>query len=123
MFTFVRTLFRNLVRQPATRLYPFEVREPIPAFRGHLVIDPAVCIYCGICSKRCPANAIAVSKDPKSWTLDPYRCILCSYCADVCPKKCLKMNPSHVRKDTPAPAAAPKPKPAPGAEIFPNPEA
>jgi formate hydrogenlyase subunit 6/NADH:ubiquinone oxidoreductase subunit I len=95
MLTMLKNIFRNLTSRPATRRYPFVVREPIPGSRSRLEIDPAVCIYCGICARRCPANAIAVSKDPKSWTLDPYRCILCGYCTEVCPKKCLSMNPKH----------------------------
>jgi ech hydrogenase subunit F len=99
MFTFVRTLLRNLTHKPATRTYPFTKREPFANFRGHLTIDPKTCIYCGICAKRCPANAIVVGKAPKAWTLDPYKCILCSYCVEACPKKCMTMHPEHQRKD------------------------
>lgn len=96
MFTFIRNILNNMFGTPATRLYPFEKRVPIEGSRSQLKIDPALCIYCGICAKRCPAMALkVVSKDNKSWTLDPYRCILCGYCVEVCPKKCLHMDPDH----------------------------
>jgi ech hydrogenase subunit F len=96
MFTMLKNILQNLTSRPATRLYPFTKREPFSGTRNRLEIDPAVCIYCGICSKRCPAHAITVTKDPaKVWTLDPYRCILCGYCVEVCPKKCLSMSGKH----------------------------
>ncbi|MCX7004478.1 MAG: 4Fe-4S binding protein [bacterium] len=97
MFPFVTTILRALRRGPATRRYPYEVRPPMAGSRGHLVNEPDTCIYCGLCVRRCPAGALAVTREPKSWTLDPYRCILCAYCVEVCPKKCLRMEPSHVR--------------------------
>lgn len=95
MFSLIRTILSNLTRRPATRAYPFFKRKPIEGYRGTLMHDPTTCIYCSLCAKRCPANALAVSRDPKSWTLDPYRCILCGYCVEVCPKKCLHMDPNH----------------------------
>ena len=95
MVTLLKNMFRNLVRRPATRLYPFEPYEPVPGTRGHLDIEIEKCIFCGVCQKRCPANAIEVVRDPKSWTLNPYACIVCNFCVEACPKKCLYMQPRH----------------------------
>lgn len=95
MFSLLKNIVRNLTHRPATRRYPFVKREPFAGFRGKLEIRIDECIFCGMCQRRCPANAIAVTKQPKTWTLDPYRCILCGYCVEVCPKKCLFMNPKH----------------------------
>ena len=96
MFSLIGNVFKNLRSKYATRLYPYEVRESFTGSRGKLEIDADVCIYCGICAKRCPANAIEVTRKPdKTWTLDSYRCIVCSYCVDACPKKCLYMNAKH----------------------------
>ncbi|OHB56064.1 MAG: hypothetical protein A2Y07_03080 [Planctomycetes bacterium GWF2_50_10] len=95
IFTFVNNVWQNITSRPATRLYPFTPRTPIAGARGHLQIDADTCIYCGICQKRCPSNALAVTREPKTWTLDPYKCIVCSYCVEACPKKCLSMNPAH----------------------------
>ena len=95
MVTMLKNMFRNLVRRPATRLYPFEPYEPVAGARGHLDIEIAKCIFCGVCQKRCPANAIEVVREPKSWTLNPYACIVCNFCVEACPKKCLYMQPRH----------------------------
>lgn len=97
MFSMLKTVLKMVVRTPATRRYPFTKRVPIGGARGHLVIDANLCVYCGICAKRCPANALGVVRDPKSWTLDPHKCIICGYCVEVCPKKCLAFDPGHIR--------------------------
>ncbi len=86
-----RILFRNLSTGPATRLYPYVVRENFAESRGRIGIDYPACIHCGACSKRCPANAIVVGKDPKSWRIDNFACVTCGLCIRVCPKKCLFM--------------------------------
>lgn len=91
----LKTIFRNLFGKPATRNYPFIRREAIAGNRGQLECDINACIFCSLCQRRCPANALAVSKPEKSWTLDPYKCILCGYCLEACPKKCLSMNAEH----------------------------
>lgn len=95
MINLTLNMFRNLLRKPATRRYPAEKRPPFEGARGRLDNRIADCVFCGACQKRCPADALTVSRDPKSWTLDPYRCIVCGYCVDVCPKKCLFMAPEH----------------------------
>jgi formate hydrogenlyase subunit 6/NADH:ubiquinone oxidoreductase subunit I len=100
VISLIPNLIKNLLNKPATRLYPFEKREPFEATRGHIDMDPNVCIYCGICAKRCPTNAISVTKEPKDWTVDPYQCIVCNYCVEVCPKKCITM---HRQYTTPVP--------------------
>jgi formate hydrogenlyase subunit 6/NADH:ubiquinone oxidoreductase subunit I len=95
MFALIGNIFHNLTRRPATRAYP-AVRRPAPTgARGRLRIDIDKCIFCGLCQKRCPSNALAVLRDPKNWTLDPYRCIVCAECVSVCPKKCLSMNAEY----------------------------
>jgi ech hydrogenase subunit F len=55
----------NISRKPATRLYPFEVREPFKEFKGRLVFNPENCILCGLCQKKCPPDAITVTKANK----------------------------------------------------------
>ena len=95
MLALIGNIFTNLLRRPATRRYPAVRRPAPPLARGRLEIDIEKCIFCGLCQKRCPANALAVSRQPKSWTLDPYRCIVCAECVAACPKKCLEMNPEY----------------------------
>jgi formate hydrogenlyase subunit 6/NADH:ubiquinone oxidoreductase subunit I len=99
LFSFINNVIGNIKNKPATRLYPAVPRTNFEGARGHLVNDSKTCIYCGICQKRCPSDAITVVREPKTWTLDPYKCIVCGYCLEACPKKCLSMNPSHGRSD------------------------
>lgn len=89
MFDMVKRVTKRLFGRPATRLKP---REPFAAARGRLTIDVDQCIFCGMCQRKCPAQAIAVDRGAKDWTLDPYACIICGACVDVCPKKCLKLT-------------------------------
>lgn len=86
-----KTVLRNLFSKPATRPYPQVPREYPARTRGQIGIDIDVCIFCGICSKKCPTGAIAVNRAEKSWDIQPFGCIQCGYCVEVCPKKCLIM--------------------------------
>ena len=95
MFTLLSNIFKNLWNKPGTRRYPFEKREVPDQSRGHLDIEIDKCIFCGACQKRCPSNALAVSRTPKSWSVNHYACIICGYCVEVCPKKCLFLRKEH----------------------------
>lgn len=95
MVNLLKSVINNVLSKPGTRRYPVEQRTPFAGSRGHVEMDPSTCVFCGICAKKCPANALTVSRDPKSWTLEPYRCIVCGHCADTCPKKSITMNPNH----------------------------
>jgi len=87
-----RIVIKNLLTGPATRRYPYVVRENFASCRGRITIDYPACIHCGACSRRCPADAIIVGKDPKSWRIDNFACVTCGLCVRVCPKKCLFME-------------------------------
>ncbi len=92
LFTIFGNIVRNTIRGPVTRNYPAQVRDPFPAERGRLTIESDKCIYCGICAKKCPSNAIEVVRQPeKSWKFERFRCILCGSCVESCPKKCLHL--------------------------------
>ena len=81
---------KSLFKKAPTRKYPIERREPFERTRGHIdMADIESCILCGLCSKKCPALAIKVERDKKTWTYFPYKCIFCSSCVHVCPKSCL----------------------------------
>ncbi len=87
-----RFVLGNLLAGPSTRRYPYFVRPSVEGSRGRIVIDYPACIHCGACARRCPANAIVVGKDPKSWSIDRFACVSCGLCVRVCPKKCLGMD-------------------------------
>jgi len=87
-----RIVLKNLLSGPATRRYPRVVRPAFPGSRGRITIDYPQCIHCGACMRRCPAKAIAVGREPKSWRIDNFACVTCGLCVRVCPKKCLRME-------------------------------
>lgn len=47
-------------------------------------IDPETCKGCGICAKKCPADAISGEKK-KPYTIDTSKCIKCGACIEACP--------------------------------------
>jgi ech hydrogenase subunit F len=87
-----KVVMRSALSRPATRLYPFEKRPFYKNTRGSISIDISKCIFCSICQKKCPTDAIVVKKDEKSWQINRLRCITCNACVDACPKKCLNMD-------------------------------
>jgi ech hydrogenase subunit F len=85
-----KTVMKSLFSKPATAMYPIKKREFFENTRGSIEMAQLEnCIFCGICSKKCPTQAIAVDRGDKRWEIDRTRCIVCNYCVEVCPKKCL----------------------------------
>ena len=62
-----------------------------PREDGLPVNDPAKCVYCTLCAKKCPAGALTVDRKEKTWVLDEDKCVACGTCASVCPKKAIIM--------------------------------
>ena len=91
MFKITGTIFKHLFKKPATKRYPLEKPQYYGRTRGHIDIDIDACIFCGMCDRRCPANAIKVSKADTQWSIERMRCVQCNSCVEVCPKKCLTM--------------------------------
>ena len=101
MFDMIGNIFKNLSSKPATRMYPFDKREPFENSRGQISgIDIDKCVFCGICSKKCPAEAISVNRQEKSWEIDQFKCVICGVCTEVCPKKCILMEEQHKTAST-----------------------
>jgi len=89
IFTLTKTLFSYLFSKPATLMYPVVPRDFTEKSRGHIGINIDKCIFCGLCSRRCPAQALKVNKEQKSWEIDTSRCVICNFCVEICPTKCL----------------------------------
>ena len=74
---------KNLASRPATRRYPYEIRERFDGARGTIVYDVETC--------NC------------SWTIEHLTCIGCNVCVEVCAKKSLTMSkdskPVHTRAE------------------------
>ena len=93
-------VLRSLFRKPATLMYPVIPREWTERTRGRIEIDIDACIFCGICSRKCPTDAITVDRDAKSWTIARMGCIQCSCCVETCPKDCLVNEAGYTTPDT-----------------------
>ncbi len=97
---------------PAAPAAAAPAAAPAPAVKGREdgkpVQDPAKCVYCTICAKKCPAGALEVDRAARTWKLDEDTCVACGTCAGVCPKKAIVCGV----QEAPAPAPAPAPKPA-----------
>jgi len=90
-FPIIKTILTSLVRKESTLAYPYKPMPKAPLVRGQISIEVEKCIFCGICSMKCPTHAIAVDKNAKTWEISRFGCIVCGECAAVCPKKCLHM--------------------------------
>ena len=129
-FKIGKVLMKSLFGKPATLMYPVVPREWKERTRGHIELDVEKCVLCGICSRRCPTNAITVDRAARTWKVERMACIQCSSCVFNCPKKCIEMKPEYTAPNTvkvfdtyevpeapkPAPKVAPKAEEAPAAE-------
>ncbi|MDP4151866.1 MAG: 4Fe-4S dicluster domain-containing protein [Bacillota bacterium] len=100
VFHIAKIVLRSLFSKPATGMYPFKKREYYLSTRGSIQNDIESCIFCGLCSKKCPANAIEVSRNDKQWSIDRFRCVTCNACVEACPKKCLVMKNTYTAPAT-----------------------
>ena len=94
-FTMTKLALRWAFRKPATSNYPFEPRKELIGSRGSLVFTEDNCVYCNVCAKKCPTDALVVNRAKKSLGIDRLRCITCGACVDVCPKKSLEFSTNH----------------------------
>lgn len=92
---FAGYVINKLFKKPATAMYPVRKREFFERTRGHIGIDIDACIFCGMCSRKCPTGAIGVDRNTKTWDIERMKCIQCSCCVEVCPKKCLTMENAY----------------------------
>lgn len=94
-FQNAKTVLKSLFSRPATLMYPAKPAKKTPLSRGHVTIDPAKCITCRSCQRKCPTQAILVEVKEKTWQIDQMRCIVCDCCVEVCPTKCLTMDTQY----------------------------
>ncbi|WP_456455086.1 4Fe-4S binding protein [Thermovibrio sp.] len=80
---------KNLFSKPETILYPQEPSPPPPNYRGLIVYDENLCIFCTKCEMVCPPGAIKFTYEEdgkKKYHYNPYLCIYCGECVRACPK-------------------------------------
>ena len=99
-FKLGKMTFGSLFKKPETVKYPFETKPQPMGLKGHIEVDVANCILCGMCDRSCATNCIKVDKQARTWSIDRLQCVQCGYCITVCPKKCLSMNPNYAPATT-----------------------
>lgn len=99
-FRISKYILKRLFKKPATLMYPVVPREWQERTRGQVGINVDDCIACGICQRKCPANAITVDRKTRTWTIERMQCIQCGHCVMACPKKCLVMENQYTTPDT-----------------------
>lgn len=90
-YKITRLVLRSLLSKPATYAYPDINKKWHERTRGRVRLSEEDCILCGICVKKCPTDAIKVSREDRTWTIERMSCVLCGSCVEFCPKKCLIM--------------------------------
>lgn len=85
----MKVLFRNLLEGPSTDPFPVGETFTPERLRGKAVIDPELCVGCGVCKNVCAGGAIDISpkEDKSGYTITIWRnsCCLCASCRHFCP--------------------------------------
>lgn len=97
--SFTGVVLKNLFSKPVTRMYPQKPREYPERTRGHVINHIEACIFCGICQRKCPTNAIEVDRTNKTWKIERFNCVQCACCVHNCPKKCLAMQKEYTKPE------------------------
>ncbi|MCE5263172.1 MAG: 4Fe-4S dicluster domain-containing protein [Deltaproteobacteria bacterium] len=95
VFTIGEMILRSLFGRPATRMYPAVRRDYAEGSRGHIEVAIDECIFCGLCQRRCPSQALSVNREAREWEIDRLRCVSCNFCVEVCPKNCLAIEKGY----------------------------
>lgn len=84
----------DLVKKSETAVKPQEEKKAADAGTetagGKPVLDAEKCVYCTLCAKKCPQEAILVDRKEKIWELDEEKCVECGICVGACPKKAIR---------------------------------
>jgi len=102
---------KNLVRGPATQMYPHERPTLAPRTRGVIALMDENCTVCMLCSRECPDWCIYIDSHKESvpaakeggrartrnvldrFAIDFSLCMYCGICVEVCPFDALFWSP------------------------------
>lgn len=100
LMSFTGHALSNLFHKPVTRNYPEVKNNFTDRTRGSIMIDVDNCLFCGLCAKKCPADAITVDRASKTWSISRMGCVQCENCVNSCPKKCLHTDRNYTQPNT-----------------------
>ncbi|OXS29688.1 MAG: hydrogenase [Desulfovibrio sp. MES5] len=96
MAGFLKVLFRNLLEGPSTDPFPLGETFTPERLRGKAVVDPNLCMGCGICRHSCAAGAIHIGQlpDGSGFTITIWQnsCCLCASCRHYCPTGAMSIS-------------------------------
>ncbi|MBQ3058992.1 MAG: 4Fe-4S binding protein [Desulfovibrio sp.] len=96
MAGFLKVLFRNLLEGPSTDPFPLGETFTPARLRGRAVVDPELCMGCGMCRHSCAAGAINISAlpDGTGFTITIWQnsCCLCASCRHYCPTGAMSIS-------------------------------
>ena len=58
------------------------------------VCNKNICVACGVCTKKCPKNAISIHKG--CYAVVDEKCVGCGLCTRACPCGCLTVTQMEV---------------------------
>ena len=58
---------------------------------GEILIDPQLCVDCGICSSVCPSGALQFEVDARRLQFETARCLVCEQCIPSCPLEAISL--------------------------------
>jgi formate hydrogenlyase subunit 6/NADH:ubiquinone oxidoreductase subunit I len=58
---------------------------------GEILIDPQLCVDCGICSSVCPSGALQFEADTRRLQFETARCLVCEQCIPSCPLEAISL--------------------------------
>ncbi len=87
---FIESL-KNLTEKPATIGYPHTPSPEPKNYRGTILYEEELCIFCDKCEDVCPPGAILfeitdAAENKREYSYNPYLCIYCHACVEACPK-------------------------------------
>lgn len=96
MAGFLKVLLNNLLEGPSTDPYPVGETFTPKRVRGRCIVDPELCVGCGMCRYACAAGAINIDKKPDNsgFTITIWRnsCCLCAACRHFCPTGAMSLD-------------------------------
>nr|WP_281070609.1 4Fe-4S dicluster domain-containing protein [Methanopyrus kandleri] len=65
----------------------------VPKLPKNVEVDEDRCVYCGVCMRTCPVDAIQVTKPYQGHIeIDDEECVGCGLCVEICPCNALEFG-------------------------------